>query len=261
MGIEESSTDSNAKFMKVVVHNRGSDTNDNDLWRVISSSPFIEARQSLIRLRHVVSGKELGIKTDGISICASHDSRMDLRYFYVEDAYNEDYYKRYYRDSRVRHKVVLFPQLGFWDKFMEINSKLYKMYTEKELSWEAFDIGERNTRGTNISAKETQAVHRMWITYILMLAIYPAVLILDDVLYTKLMKDLGFSVCSYFLCIQWILTVVLCLFYGNDKLYFFYLAVVALVDVFSKIPFALAIFTGANLAVLYRHYYSLAQSI
>lgn len=261
MGVEENSADSNAKFLKVVVHSRGDETNDNDLWRVISSSQFLEARQSLIRLRHVVSGRELGIKADGISVCVSHDSRMDLRYFYVEDAYNEEYYKRYYGDPRVRHKAVLFPQLGFWAKFVEINRKLYRMFTEKGFSWEAMNLTGNQDWSASTSAKETQTVHRMWSTYIFMLAVYPAALVLGDIIHAKLKRDLGFSVCSYFLCIQWMLTVTCCLFYGIDKVYFFYLAVFALVDVFSKVPFVLFAFTGASLAVLYSHYHSLAHNL
>lgn len=261
MGIEESSKDANAKFLKVVVQKRSDGTDENHFWRVISSSSFIEARQSLIRLRHVVSGRELGIKTDGVSVCVSHDSRMDLRYFYVEDAYNEEYYKKYYRDSRVRHKVVLFPQLGLWPKFVEINRKLYRMSTEKNFSWEALDLGGSKNWGTSISGKEAYDMNRMWSTYIFMLAIYPTALILGDILYTKLRIDLGFLECSYFLCIQWMITTVLCLFYGVDRIYFFYLAVIALVDVLSKVPFVLVSFTGACLLILYRHYHTLAQAI
>lgn len=241
------STDTDAKFTSVDIRNTQETTDDRDYWQIRSGDELVEARKSLFVLRHVATGKELGVKANGVDVCVSTVSKKGLRQFYIEDAYNEDYYKQNYKDPRVALKSTGFSPLGFIRMFAEFNAKIRSDTKEHPLNWAVLGV-----KGDDLSRTlpaEIVGSYFLWRVALFLFVLYPAVLVANDVFRAKFGTGLWIKPQFYLLYIQWVLLAASFLFFGTNVVYFFYLSIVVLADFIARASDTLfMVFTGMALA-------------
>lgn len=203
-------SDIEAKFIDLELTEKDG---DDTFWQIISKDPVIETRRSLFRLKHVTTGKELCVRGDAKSVAISIDSRPKLRWFYVEDAQNEVYYKKEYKDPRANQKIVKFPQIGFTKKMIEYVKLVLHSKTKKSFGW----------TGTSTEIEECSFLwHIILVFYVLM----PAILVVNDILQVRLNKRLiKFDRAFFVLLALWIPSGAMSFFYEYEIIYFFYLSI------------------------------------
>ncbi|TBU01504.1 dolichyl-phosphate-mannose-protein mannosyltransferase [Hamiltosporidium magnivora] len=118
------------KFFEATAYGSGSKnmTDENDYWVVECDTEFLQCRTSLLQLKHHMTHSYLGIRkleNNTYEAHTSRDGRKGMRNFYIEDNRNEEIHK-ISKDIKSKEKIENYKNLTFFQKFIELNSKIFK---------------------------------------------------------------------------------------------------------------------------------------
>ncbi|KCZ81136.1 hypothetical protein H312_01428, partial [Anncaliia algerae PRA339] len=113
------------KFFSLELKNTDDQTDDGDFFQIFFDDDSLKSRTTIFRLRHLLSGKELGIKLDKSTVAVSGDSNISTRKFYIEDCFNDPYFKYNFKNKKVKEKVLFFPKLSKIQMIVEYHLKIF----------------------------------------------------------------------------------------------------------------------------------------
>ncbi|RVD90905.1 dolichyl-phosphate-mannose O-mannosyltransferase [Tubulinosema ratisbonensis] len=125
--------ESKGKFFSLELKNTEENTDDNDFFQIFFDGEYLQSRNTVFTLKHVTSGKELGVKLDKQTVSISSESNISTRKFYIKDCFNDQYFKDNLKNEKVKEKTLFYPSLSFFDRFIEYHQKKENFKLRKKL--------------------------------------------------------------------------------------------------------------------------------